>query len=76
METEIKRINFDHLACSTILPEAREAMMPFLSHEMGDPLSRHMMGEKPQEALEEARNNVAGLIEANPGRDDFHKLWQ
>src|SRR3989304_7767769 len=66
METEIKQINFDHLACSTILPEAREAMMPFLSCEIGNPLSRHMMGDKPREALESARNNVAGLIGANP----------
>lgn len=35
----MKRINFDHLACSPILPEVREAMLPFLSEDIGNPLS-------------------------------------
>ncbi len=58
----MKRINFDHLSCSPLLPEAREAMMPFLAEQMGNPLSWHIFGERAQEAMEEARKNVAGLI--------------
>jgi cysteine desulfurase len=37
----MKKINFDHLACSPILPEVREAMLPFLGEEIGNPLSQH-----------------------------------
>ena len=62
----MKIINFDHLACSPILPEVREAMMPFLSEDIGNPLSRHMMADKPRAALEGARESVAKLIGADP----------
>lgn len=61
----MKRINFDHLACSPILPEVKEAMMPFLYEDIGNPLSRHFLGEKPGRALEEARVNVGNLIAAS-----------
>jgi cysteine desulfurase len=62
----MKRINFDHLACSPILSEAREAMMPFLADDMGNPLSWHIFGERSQEAVEEARQDVANLIHSRP----------
>lgn len=58
----MKLINFDHLACAPILPEVREAMLPYLSENIGNPLSRHIFGEKPRKALEEARTYVAELI--------------
>ena len=60
----MKRINFDHLAASPILPEVREAMLPFLGGDFGNPLSRHFFGERPRKALEEARASTAGLINA------------
>lgn len=62
----MKRINFDHLACSFILPEVKEAMSPFLSEDVGNPLSRHLFGDKPRQALEEARQDVANLVGAAP----------
>lgn len=62
----MKRINFDHLACSFILPEVKEAMIPFLSEDMGNPLSRHLFGDKPRQALERARQEVANIIGATP----------
>ena len=62
----MKRINFDHLACSPLLPEVREAMIPFLSEEAGNPLSWHLFGESAQEAVEGARENVAHLVGAQP----------
>lgn len=61
----MKKINFDHLACAPILPEAREAMLPFLGEDIGNPLSRHCFADKPRKALEEARVSVAGLINAD-----------
>jgi cysteine desulfurase len=62
----MRKINFDHLACSPLLPEVKEAMLPFLGEEIGNPLSQHVFGEKPARAVEEARENVAGLIHAEP----------
>lgn len=62
----MKKINFDHLACSPILAEVREAMMPFLFEEVGNPLSWHIFGESAQEAVEVSRENVARLVGAQP----------
>jgi cysteine desulfurase len=62
----MKTINFDHLACSPIATEVREAMLPFLSVDVGNPLSKHVFGEKPGESVENARTAVAKLINANP----------
>ena len=58
----MRPINFDHLACSSLLPEVKEAMIPFLGKEVGNPLSRHNMGESPRRALEQAREDVGRLI--------------
>lgn len=58
--------NFDHLACSPVLPEVKDAMESFLNEGLGNPLSRHTMGEKPKVILEESRQTVAKLIGAEP----------
>jgi cysteine desulfurase len=57
---------FDHAAAAPILPEAREAMMAFVSEEFGNPVSLHRFGNKPKEALEDARSQVAALINSRP----------
>ncbi len=57
-------INMDHVGASPILPEVREAMMPFLTEKYGNPSSMHSLGETVTEALDEARGNVAKLINA------------
>lgn len=62
----MRHINFDHLACAPILPEVKRAMIPFLSRYIGNPLSKHSLGDKPKQALEEARAQVAELINASP----------
>lgn len=62
----MKKINFDHLASSPILPEVREAMMPFLFEELGNPLSWHIFGESAQEAVETSRESVGRLVSAPP----------
>lgn len=59
-------INLDHLNFSPVLPEVKEAMLLFLGHFGGNPLSRHGLGSKPREALEQARAEVAALINCHP----------
>ena len=60
---------FDHAAAAPLLPEAREAMLPFLGEEFGNPASLHHFGDKPRVAVEAARAQVAALI--NSRSDDI-----
>ncbi len=55
----------DHYAATPIEPEAREAMLPFLGEEFGNPSSLHSWGDRAREALIEAREKVAALIGAS-----------
>ena len=47
-----------------LLPEVVEAMIPFLKEKYGNPSSMHSLGEEVTEAVDEARGNVAALINA------------
>ena len=59
-------VYFDHAAASPLLHEAREAMLPFLTAEFGNPASLHRFGSKPKETIETARGQVAALIKSRP----------
>jgi len=59
-------VYFDHAAAAPLLPEAKEAMLPLLSAEFGNPSSLHRFGEKPRQALETAREQVARLVNCRP----------
>ena len=58
----MKRVYLDHAATNPILPEVREAMLPFLNESFGNPSSLHDWGDPAREALEKARTQVATLI--------------
>jgi cysteine desulfurase len=57
---------FDHVATNPLLPEALEAMTPYLREEFGNPLSPYPLGTRAREAMEEAREKVAALVGAKP----------
>lgn len=57
----------DHAAARPIDPRVREAMMPFLGAEFGSPSGLHDLARRPADAIEAAREHVAGLIGAPPG---------
>lgn len=61
----------DHYAASPVLPEVREAMSPFLNERFGNPSSLHRWGDSAREAVEEAREKVAGLIGTETGEVIF-----
>ncbi len=60
------RVYLDHYAATPVLKEARDAMIPYLSEDFGNPSSLHSWGDKAREALEESRARVARLIGSQP----------
>lgn len=60
------RIYLDHIAGTPLLPEALDAMLPFLREKFGNPSSIHGFGEEAETAMTEAREKVAALINADP----------
>lgn len=67
----MKRYYVDHVATNPLHPEALKAMMPYLTEEFGNPLSVYEYGIKAKEAIETAREQVAGLVHAKPAEVIF-----
>jgi cysteine desulfurase len=61
----MRKVYLDNAATTPLLPEVREAMMPYMSDIFGNPSSLHDWGDGAREALESARKQVAALIGAN-----------
>ncbi len=58
----MKPIYLDYNATTPVLPEVAEAMQPFLTEIFGNPSSTHWYGRQTKKAIEEARRQVAGLL--------------
>jgi cysteine desulfurase NifS len=61
----------DNNATTRVADEVREAMMPYLGADYGNPSSIHGSGKDAREAIEKARRQVARLINAQPRRIFF-----
>ena len=61
----MKKVYLDNAATTPLLPEVREAMLPFLGEDFGNPSCLHDWGDTAREAMENARAQVAQLIGAN-----------
>ena len=55
----------DHNATTPVAPEVREAMMPFLGDDFGNPSSPYRLGSRAHRALERAREQVATFVGAS-----------
>jgi cysteine desulfurase len=55
-------INLDYLAANPLLPEVQEAMIQAIKKNYGNPSSQHQLGDEAVDALQLAREQVAGLI--------------
>ncbi len=66
-----RRVDLDGNATTPVADEVREAMLPFLGEESGNPSSLHARGRAARDAVEEARRRVARLVGARPGRIVF-----
>ena len=60
----MKRVYLDHAATTPIDPRVVEAMLPFFTESFGNPSSIHSLGQESKEAMDDARNSVAGFIGA------------
>lgn len=66
-----RTIYLDFNASTPIVPEAIEAMRPFLAAHYGNPSSLHWAGAPAKAAVEKARGQVAGLLGCGPSEVVF-----
>lgn len=62
----MKRIYFDHSATTPVDREVAELMLEYMTNKYGNPSSVHSFGRETRKAVEEAREKVASLINADP----------
>lgn len=61
-----KSIYLDYAATTPMDPRVVEAMLPYFSEEFGNPSSVHGFGQRAETALENARQRMAELLNAQP----------
>ena len=59
-------VYLDHNATTPLAERVRAAMLPWLGERWGNPSSSHRFGQAAAAAVEEAREQVARLVGANP----------
>lgn len=60
------RVYADHAATTPLMPEALDAMLPFLKESFGNPSSLHGWATTARKAVAEARAMIAKCINASP----------
>lgn len=61
----------DHAATTPVRPEVAAAMAPFLSDRFANPSGAHAPARDARRALDEAREDLAGVLGAHPGEVVF-----
>ena len=61
-------IYLDHAATTSVLPEVKEAMLPFFDEKFGNPSSIHHYGRVVRTAMDEARQKLRRKSMLNPNR--------
>lgn len=62
-------VNLDHISANPLLPEVKRAMIAAIEHDYHNPSSQHRLGEEAAAALEQARAEVARLVNAEDPRE-------
>lgn len=62
----MKKIYLDYAATTPVRPEVVKAMAPYWSEKFGNPSSLHSFGQEAREAVEEAREKVAKVLNCLP----------
>jgi cysteine desulfurase len=61
----MRKVYLDNASTTPLLPQVREAMLPYLGEIYGNPSCMHDWGDAAREAIEKARGQVAALIDGN-----------
>ena len=61
----MRTVYLDHAATTPLDPRVREAMLPYLSDEFGNPSALYRQGRRAKEAIETARKKVSGVLGCN-----------
>lgn len=64
-------VYLDHSATTPVDQKVLEAMLPFFSMDFGNPNSLHAWGRKARQAVDQARDEVSRLINAEPSEIIF-----
>jgi len=59
-------VYLDHSATTPVRPEVLAAMLPYFANKFGNASSVHRWGYEARQAINDAREKVASLIEASP----------
>src|SRR3954451_22220687 len=68
---EFRRVYLDNSATTPVAPEVLDAMLPYLTEKFGNASSIHFFGQEAKAAVDRARHQVAGLINARPNEVVF-----
>lgn len=64
-------VYFDHNATTILNPKVLDVMLPFMTQQYGNPSSRHRFGRTARNAIEQAREQVAKAVGAQPAQVTF-----
>jgi cysteine desulfurase len=62
----MKRVYLDYNSTSPLYSEVVEAMLPYFKEHFGNPSNLHSYGRETREAIENARAQIANLLNASP----------
>ena len=65
----MKVINLDHISAKPLLPEVKEVMIAAIEKDYHNPSSQHKSGEEAAEALQTAREAMAGLLNCKTAKE-------
>jgi cysteine desulfurase len=66
-----EKIYLDYAATTPVDPRVLQAMLPFFNETFGNPSSIHQYGQKAENAMEAARQTVAGVLNCCPNEIIF-----
>ena len=67
----MKTIYLDNAATTPCRPEVVEAMLPYFTEKFGNPSAIYNLGQVAQDAIQQARKDVAGVINAASPNEVF-----
>jgi cysteine desulfurase len=62
----MKKVYMDYAATTPVDPRVLRAMLPFFTKRFGNTMSLHYFGREAKKALEDSREAIASLMNANP----------